>query len=186
MTVIAGISFPAFPASVCVVEDSNTKPQLEGVARIGCITVGKGHDIDDTAPLAAVLVYPQPDVYSQAKPNQDNGVVVQINNVGCDLSDEQGEAIPIFSCDDADITFRYLEGDVIPDCDIGAADAQAIAFRWGSEVGSLVYKDFMNLEPSGTQADRDIDINDLQFVFGRFGSSCADPHPPQDPVNPKA
>ena len=186
VTVIAGISFPEL-ARVCVVEDSNTKPQLEGVARVGCITIGKGHDINDTAPLAAVLVYPQPGIYSQAKPNQGNGVVVQINNVGCDLSDEQGEAIPIFSCDDADITFRYLEGDVVPSCEVDAADAQAIAFRWGSEKGNVtIYKDFMNLEPSGTQADNDIDINDLQFVFGRFGSSCLTPHPDQPPVNPKA
>ena len=44
----------------------------------------------------------------------------------------------------------------------------------------------MNLEPSSQQQDNDIDINDLQFVFGRFGSTCKDPHPAQDPVNPKA
>ena len=147
---------------------------------------GKGHDIDELAPLATVDVYPQPEIYSPMKPNQENGNVVQINNVNCDISDEQGEAIPIFSCDDADITFRYLEGDVEPDCVIDAIDAQAIAFRWGVEKGSLIYKDFMNLEPSNQQADNDIDINDLQFVFGRFGSTCEVPHPPQDPVNPKA
>ncbi len=60
----------------------------------------------------------------------------------------------------------------------------AIAFRWGVAKGSLIYNDFMNLEPSGPQQDDDIDINDLQFVFGRFGSTCGDPHPPQLPVNP--
>ncbi len=54
------------------------------------------------------------------------------------------------------------------------------------EKGSLIYKDFLNLEPSGAQADDDIDINDLQFVFGRIGSTCDDPHPPQPPVNAKA
>ncbi len=171
---------------ICFVEDSVTKPQLEGVARIGCVTPGKNLNISATAPLAQIDVRPQPDVYSQAKPNQDNGVVVQINNVGCDLGDEQGHAIPLFSCDDADITFRYLEGDVIPDCIIDASDAQSVAFRWGSEKGSLIYKDFMNLEPSGAQADNDIDINDLQFVFGRFGSTCDSPWPAQLPVNPKA
>ena len=183
--VTIGDAFDAAGAS-CVTEDSVTKPQLEGVARVGCFTQGKGHGIDDQVALATIKVRPQPEIYSQAKPNQQNGVVVQINNVGCDLSDEQGNAIPLFSCDDADITFRYLEGDVLPNCEVGADDAQAVAFRWGSEVGSLVYSDFMNLEPSGTQSDNDIDINDLQFVFGRFGSSCGDPHPDQDPVNPKA
>ncbi|MCH7697748.1 MAG: matrixin family metalloprotease [Chloroflexi bacterium] len=170
--------------AVCIIEDKDSS-QLEGVARIGCVTVGKGHEIDETQPLATIQVRPQPEVYSQAKPNQDNGVVVQINNLNCDLSDEQGHPIPKLSCDDADITFRYLEGDVNPDCVVDAADAQTIAFRWGVEKGSLIYKDFLNLEPSGAQADDDIDINDLQFVFGRMGSTCADPHPPQLPVNPK-
>ena len=183
-----GEQFAAVGA-VCITEDDqpDSKPQLEGVARIGCVTIGKGHELSGLGgALATVDVYPQPDMYSELKPNQDNGNVVQINNVNCDLSDEQGHAIPIFSCDDADITFRYLEGDVEPDCVIDAVDAQAIAFRWGVEKGSLIYKDFMNLEPSSQQSDSDIDINDLQFVFGRFGSTCKDPHPVQDPVNPKA
>ena len=59
--------------------------------------------------------------------------------------------------------------------------------------GSVIYKDFMNLEPSGAQADDDIDVNDLQFVYGRFGSVCSasgleidGTHPPQPPVNPKS
>jgi hypothetical protein len=175
---------------VCIVEDA-TNSQLEGVARVGCVTIGKANPMatpeEPATPfvLANILVKPQPDVYSQAKPNQDNGVVVQLNNVGCELADLQGHPIPIFSCEDADITFRYLEGDVTADCDVDALDTQSIAFRWGAEKGSLIYSDFMNLEPSGAQADDDIDIKDLQFVFGRFGSSCDDPHPPQDPVNPK-
>ena len=182
-----GAAFEAAGA-VCIVEDDqpDSKPQLEGVARIGCVTIGKGHDIDNLVALASVDVYPQPEIYSQAKPNQDNGVVVQISNVNCDLSDEQGHAIKIFSCDDADITVRYLEGDVEPDCVVDAMDAQAVAFRWGVEKGSTIYTDFMNLEPSGQQQDNDIDVNDLQFVYGRFGSTCEDPHPPQLPVNPKA
>ncbi|MCH8850966.1 MAG: hypothetical protein IIC89_09090, partial [Chloroflexi bacterium] len=45
---------------------------------------------------------------------------------------------------------------------------------------------FFNLEPSKPQQDDDIDINDLQFVYGRFGSTCENPHPDQAPVNPKA
>lgn len=176
--------------AVCLIEDA-TNSQLEGVARIGCVTLGK--DVVVPTPeeggvpfvLADIIVHVQPDVYSQAKPNQDNGVVVQLNNVGCELADLQGHPIPIFSCEDADVTFRYLEGDVTADCAVDALDTQSIAFRWGAEKGSLIYADFMNLEPSGAQADDDIDIKDLQFVFGRFGSTCDAPHPPQDPVNPK-
>ena len=185
VSINVGEAFDAAGA-VCIIEDSSSTPQLEGVARIGCVTIGKGHAIDALEALASVDVYPQPDVYSEMKPNQDNGNVVQINNVNCDLGDEQGHAIPIFSCDDADITFRYLEGDVEPDCVVDAVDAQAIAFRWGIEKGSQIYRDFMNLEPPRQQQDNDIDINDLQFVFGRFGSTCEEPHPVQDPVNPKA
>ena len=174
----------AIPGAFCIVEDSDSKPELEGVARIGCVTTGKGNNIDELDPLALIEIYPQPEIYTQAKPNQDNGVVVQVSNVNCDLSDEQGHAIPIAACDDIAITFRYLEGDVDPDCVVDAADAQAIAFRWGVNKGSLIYNEFMNLEPSGAQSDDDIDVNDLQFVFGRFGSTCDDPHPAQVPVNP--
>ena len=171
--------------AVCIIEDDqpDSKPQLEGVARIGCVTIGKGHGIDELSVIATIDIYPQPEIYSQMKPNQDNGVVVQINNVNCDLSDEQGHAIPIFSCDDADITLRFLEGDVVPDCVVDAMDAQAMGFRWGVRKGSLLYDDWFNLEPSSQQQDNDIDINDFQFVFGRFGSTCKDPHPWQGPVN---
>jgi hypothetical protein len=177
---------PAITDAICLIEDA-TNSQLEGVARMGCVSQGKDTPMaaEDGLVLANILVRPQPDVYSQAKPNQDNGVVVQINNVGCELADLQGHPIPIFSCEDADITYRYLEGDVSADCSVDAIDTQSIAFRWGAEKGSLIYTDFMNLEPSGTQADADIDIKDLQFVFGRFGSTCDVPWPAQEPVNPK-
>jgi hypothetical protein len=173
---------------ICIIEDKDSS-SLEGVARIGCVTVGKTFSIDTTTPegrlLANIVVRPQPDEYSVIKPNQDNGNVVQLNNVACELADLQGHPIPVFSCEDADVTIRYLEGDVEPDCTVNALDTQAIAFRWGVNKGSLIYTAFMNLEPSGPQADNDIDIKDLQFVFGRFGSTCAAPHPAQPPVNAK-
>jgi hypothetical protein len=174
---------------ICIIEDKDSS-QLEGVARIGCVTVGKSFSIDTTTQagrhLADVVIKPQPDEYSVIKPNQDNGNVIQVNNVACELADLQGHPIKLFSCEDADLTIRFLEGDVEPDCTVNALDTQAIAFRWGVNKGSLIYAAFMNLEPSGTQADNDIDIKDLQFVFGRFGSTCAVPHPDQPPVNPKA
>jgi hypothetical protein len=67
---------------------------------------------------------------------------------------------------------------------VNTLDTQSIAFRRGSSKGSQIYNDRFNLEPSGTQADQDIDINDLQFVYGRFGSTCPNPWPAQGPVNP--
>ena len=136
--------------------------------------------------LATIIVRPQPDVYSQAIPNQDNGVVVQLNNQKCALADQQGHPIAHFSCGDADVTIRYLEGDVEPDCTVNTLDTQSIAFRWGASKGTLLYSDRFNLEPFGTQSDDDIDIKDLQAVYGRVGSTCANPHPDQPAVNPKA
>jgi hypothetical protein len=84
------------------------------------------------------------------------------------------------------VTIRYLEGDVEPDCTVNGLDTQAVAFRWGVSKGHQFYNPFMNVEPSGPQSDSDIDINDLQFIFGRFGSTCENPHPVQSPVNLKS
>ena len=180
---------PAAAGMTCFIQDTVTKPTLQGVARIGCVTIGKTGFPDTSTPegrhLANVLVRPQPDVYAQAKPNQDNGVVVQLLKAKCELADLQGHPILLASCEDADLTIRYLEGDVEPDCVVNTLDAQAIAFRWGATKGTLLYLDWFNLEPSGTQADDDVDISDQQFVYGRFGSTCANPHPDQPPVDPK-
>ena len=69
----------------CLIEDSVTKPQTENVARIGCVTIGKTEWADTNTPdgrlFAQVIVRPQPEIYSQAKPDQDNGVVISIANV---------------------------------------------------------------------------------------------------------
>jgi len=173
-------------AFICSVRDKDSST-LEGIAQIGCVSIGKGVSLTGLI-LATIEVRPQPELYSQLRPNQDNGNVVQILNQNCELADEQGHAIPIFSCEDADITFRYLEGDVDgPDCDVDVFDSQAVAFRWGVNKGSLLYNSFMDLEPSGqVKGDGDIDIKDIQFVFGRFASTCANPWPAQVPVNSKA
>jgi len=184
-----GAAWTVNPQQVCTVQDSVTAPTLQGVARMTCVTLGKATVVDTgTAAgrvLAIISVRPQPEAYSQIRANQDNGQVVQLNNEACKLTDLQGHAIQVFSCDDADITVRFLEGDIEPDCQVNTLDTQAIAFRWGATKGSQIYNDRFNLEPSGTQADQDIDINDLQFVYGRFGSTCASPWPAQAPVKAK-
>jgi hypothetical protein len=190
VTLQPGPAWNQHPQQVCTVEDAATAPTLQGVARINCVTLGKATVVDTVDPAGRVLAFievrPQPEEYSQIKPNQDNGNAVQINNELCKLTDLQGHAIPVFSCEDADVTIRFLEGDVEPDCQVNALDTQSVAFRWGATKGGLVYNDRFNLEPSGTQADQDIDVSDLQFVYGRFGSTCASPWPAQGPVNPKA
>jgi len=185
-----GPAWTVNPQQVCTVQDSVTAPTLQGIARINCVTLGKATVVDTSTAagrtLALIEVRPQPEAYSQIRANQDNGQVVQLNNEACKLTDLQGHAIQVLSCEDADVTVRFLEGDVEPDCQVNTLDTQAIAFRWGALKGSTIYNARFNLEPSGTQADQDIDINDLQFVYGRFGSTCAAPHPTQGPVNPKS
>jgi hypothetical protein len=189
VTLQPGPAWTQNPHQVCTIEDAATAPALQGVARINCLTLGKATVVDTVDPagrvLAQIEVRPQPEEYSQIRPNQDNGNAVQVNNELCKLTDLQGHAIPVFSCEDADVTIRFLEGDVEPDCQVNALDTQSVAFRWGATKGGLVYNDRFNLEPSGTQADQDIDVSDLQFVYGRFGSTCASPWPAQGPVNPK-
>jgi hypothetical protein len=159
-----------------------------GILRFGCVSVGKNAGLNGPGVLAILHVRPMEELYSQLRPNQDNGIPVQILNQGCKLADEQGHVIPIFSCEDADITFRFLEGDVDgPDCSVDVLDMQNVAFRWGAAKGSLLYSSFLDLSPSGQiKGDGRIDIKDLQFVFGRATSTCALPWPAQAPVNPKA
>ena len=184
-----GAVWTVHPQQICTIEDSVTAPTLQGVARINCVTLGKATRVDTSTAagrlLALIEARPQPELYSQIKPGQDNGQAVLLTNEACKLTDLQGHAIQVFSCDDASVTFRFLEGDVEPDCQVNALDTQAIAFRWGAQKGIQIYNDRFNLEPSGTQADQDIDVSDLQFVYGRFGSTCASPWPAQVPVNPK-
>ncbi|MEX1254345.1 MAG: hypothetical protein WEE64_08385 [Dehalococcoidia bacterium] len=172
--------------SICFIDDKDQGLQPDGLARIGCVVQGKPIQVSSSLELARIIVRPQPELYSLIRANQDNGVVVQILNQGCNLTDLQGHPIKKAGCDDSDLTIRWLEGDVNGDCAVDVRDQQILAFRWGVQVGALLYNDRFDLEPSGQIAgDGDIDIKDVQFAYGRHGSTCAAPHPPQPPVNPK-
>jgi hypothetical protein len=177
------------PGVTCLVLDKDTS-LLEGIARIACFSTKPVAPGDDALHLANIVVRPQPDVYSMMRPNQENGIDVQILNQDCELADQLGHPIAIFSCEDADITIRYLEGDIDADCDVDVVDGQAMAFRWNATLGNLLYYEFYDLEPSpvpgGINGDGDIDVKDIQFEFGRIGSTCDNPNPPQPPRNPKA
>lgn len=174
----------------CTIEDSITAPALQGIAHIRCVAKSK----DVTGPntkeeagrqLAIIIVRPQPDLYSQIHADNSNGFVAQILNLGCKLFDLQGNIIPPYSCEDADVTIRFLEGDIEPDCEVNTHDTQLISFHFGSAQGSLLYLKRLDVSPRG--GDGVIDINDVQFVSGRFGSSCTGfQQPPQPPMNPKA
>jgi hypothetical protein len=104
-------------------------------------------------------------------------------------------------CGDAHITVRMLEGDLNLDCAVTVLDDQAIAFRYGTVFGMQLYDEWYDLAPECITApydvdgntvispgetrttcttgvpDFDIDIKDLQFVFGRNYSTCQAPIP---------
>jgi hypothetical protein len=173
----------------CFILDKDSS-LLEGIARIGCVSKGKVAPTNPSLELATITIRPQPEAYHLIIPNQDNRLPVQILNQDCELADDQGHPIPKLGCDDSDVTLRYLEGDVVSDCSVDVLDQQQLASRWLATVGNGLYVERMDLEPSGLQAgvgsgDGDIDIKDIQFVFGRHGSTCASPHPDQDPVHSK-
>jgi hypothetical protein len=163
----------------------------QGFVSFRCNIKGKtGAPAVGPGTLAIVRVRPTADVYSMLIPNQDNGIATQLINQGCQLSDLQGHPIKTAVCGDAELTIRYLEGDVNADCVVNVQDQQLIAFRWGSHVGNLLYNSRYDLEPAAPKkGDGDIDAKDLQVVFGRHtspNSTCTAPHPAQDPVDPKA
>jgi hypothetical protein len=178
--------YPIQTAMVCFIDDKNQGLQPDGMARIGCVTKGKDGPTSTSLELARVIIRPQPELYKLIKATQENGAIASILNVGCNLTDLQGHPVTGDACGDASVTIRWLEGDVNGDCAVDVADQQLLAFRWGAEIGAgALYNDRFDLEPWGQiNGDGDIDIKDVQFVYGRHGSTCAAPHPPQEPVNP--
>ncbi len=116
------------------------------------------------------------------RPTKDNGIQTVIDDHNCEVTDTQGEQIPgtlpgqlTTVCAPAYVTIRMLEGDLNLDCKVDVQDDQAIAFLYGATQGMAMYQSWYDLEPKWT--DGDIDIKDLQFVFGRNYSSCANPSP---------
>jgi hypothetical protein len=161
---------------------TNTNP-TDGIVQFHCVTSGKPADAPGGPGTLAVLrVRPSADIYWLLVATQDNGDTSSLITQDCQLSDLQGNEIPTDLCDDAAVTVRYLEGDVHPDCVVNVYDQQQIAFRWGARLGQLLYSTRYDLEPSSPiVGDGDIDANDIQVVFGRHGSTCKAPHPPQPP-----
>jgi hypothetical protein len=160
----------------------------EGFIQFYCVTTGKPSDAPiGPGNLARVHVTPTADDYSLLMATQSNGITTQLINQDCNLADLQGHHIKSAVCSDSAVTIRYLEGDVHADCVVDVRDQQQIAYRWGSQLGQLLYNSRLDVDPSEPSVgDGDIDVKDLQLVYGRHGSSCKAPHPPQPPVDPKA
>jgi hypothetical protein len=153
--------------------------------------------------IATIHVDPEPDLVARLTPGQRNGIVRTILDENCEVADVYGDPLGtgtydalgreillpgvvtgglVEDCGDVTITVRMLEGDLDLDCDVDLADDQLISFRYGGAFGSLLYDLFYDLEPA--LKDFDIDIKDVQKVYGRNGSTCGMPVPDQPPEPP--
>ncbi len=163
---------------------------LENIIHFGCASVGQGQGPSGSFDLASLELIPHPDLNNDIFPGNNNGVLTVLKDNGCELVDTLGHPIPgsingglTILCRDLAVTVRILEGDLDLDCDVDLADAQAIASRYGAFFGGLLYSKWFDLEPQFH--DLDIDIKDVQKVFGRQGSDCQAPIPNnQGPLAP--
>ena len=178
----------------------------ENAILFGCVSKnpvdGGGNPIITPGPtgngmVAVIEVLPEADLRYRITPGQENGIARKILDENCEaadiygdpLADGLGNPLPgivtgglVEDCGDVDVTVRILEGDLNLDCTVDVLDDQAIAFRYGAYIGSLRYDPWFDLEPA--LRDYDVDIKDLQKVFGRNGSDCSQSGLPADGTIP--
>ena len=161
---------------------------LADVIHFGCVTQGQVPGPLGSFDLASLDLVPHPDLTNDIFPGNNNGVLTVLKDNGCELSDVFGHPVigsinggltPV--CGDLAVTVRILEGDLNLDCKVDVTDEQLISFRYGSFFGSLYYSKWFDLEPA--THDLDIDIKDVQKVFGRDGSTCQNPVPAPDQLH---
>ena len=158
----------------------------------GCVSAGPelGNPMPVGEWLKTIHLVPDSDMFQRVRPTKDNGVVSTILDENCEVADIYASEPWPFTlpggltedCTDLTVTVRMLEGDLNLDCEVNVLDQQAIAFRYGAGFGLLLYDKFYDLEPK--LVDNDIDVKDLQFVWGRDGSICQNPLPNQPPMPP--
>jgi hypothetical protein len=161
---------------------------LENIVHFGCVTSGVAPaGPQGSMDIAALNLIPHGDLRNDIFPGNNNGVVTILKDNGCELVDTLGHPVPgsvngglTVDCGDLAVTVRILEGDLDLDCDVDLTDAQTIAAHYGAFFGGLLYSKWLDLEPQ--YHDLDIDIKDIQKVFGRIGSDCQAPVPAQPPV----
>ncbi len=162
----------------------------ENSVRFGCVTTGQVPGPVGSFDLAKLDLIPAADDVKDTFPGNDNGIPTLIKDNQCELSDVFGHPVqgtvggagqlPV--CGDLAVTVRILEGDLNLDCTVDVQDESIIAMHYGAFFGSGLYDKWFDLEPKFH--DLDIDIKDLQKVFGRDGSTCQKPFPAQTPVVP--
>jgi hypothetical protein len=170
----------------------------------GCVSTPKhepapGVGVRTAGAAATITLCPQPDLVNRLTPGQQNGIFSPVLDENCELANVLGDPLHLGSgqlapgilpggqvavCSDMGITVRILEGDLNLDGTVNVYDEQAIAYRYGATFGNLLYNSWYDLEPA--LKDYDIDIKDLQKVWGRQGSLCGingeGTIPPQNPL----
>jgi hypothetical protein len=195
------------------IPDCTASVVTENYIDFGCTSTGDPSDGFTCgacpATLAQITLFArEADLAQRMRPGNNNGVVTPVLDEHCELADTLGHPEPgannlqpgqssepgsiqfgangatggLVSCTNAFVTVRFLEGDLNKDCTVNAQDAQLIASHYATNFGVTGYDRWLDLEPS--YGDFDIDIKDLQKVFGREGSNCGGPIPPQPPVAP--
>jgi len=176
-------------------------------------TLGVGPIFSGPQVLAHVTLTPQDVLVEAIRPNKENGAVAVVkddqvtvtNSCGQPLNDGtiqplpgqpecQGVLLPGVgpggvltgnpNGGQTTATIRRLEADLNKDCTVDVLDMQAEALRFGTSQGSLLYGEWYDVDSPLQRGNGEIDINDVQFVYGRFGSTCQISVPPQGPQPP--
>ncbi|MBF6601100.1 MAG: DUF11 domain-containing protein [Dehalococcoidia bacterium] len=171
-------------------------------------TIGTGPVFTGNQTMANVTLTPQDSLVEAIRPNKENGDVSVVkddqvtvtNTCGQPLNDGTSQPVPGQpECQGNPLqgvgpggvlignpnggqttqTIRRLEGDVNKDCGVTVVDMQMLASRFGMSQGNLLYNLFYDVSSPLQKGDNEIDINDIQFVYGRSASTCSTPIPAQ-------
>jgi len=199
-----------FAAAGRALDCSITIPQ-NGTVHVACAStgpIGVGPVFVGAQVMANVTLTPQAFLVQSIRPNKENGDISWVkddqvtvtNTCGQPLNDgtytpfpEECQGVPLQGVGPGGVlegnpnggesvqTIRRLEGDVTKDCSVNVADMQLEASKFGMSIGNLLYNVFYDVNSPLQHGDGEIDINDIQFVYGRFGSECSLPIPAQNP-----
>lgn len=183
---------------------------LPGVIHVGCVAgapLGSGASWIGPKTMATVRFDVAELVEKTIRPNKENGEYTDVvdtntrvtNTCGQPLNDGTIQPLPgqpecqgnpllgvgpggSLPDTEARYTIRRLEGDIVSDCKVDVSDMQLEASKFGLSNGSLLYNKFFDVNLPLQFGDGEIDINDVQFVFGRSGSTCSVPIPTQPAI----
>ncbi len=186
---VAPATSGGYPAGFRGVPDCSLTIPFENAVRFVCVTDSPNAGPAGSFDLASLDLVPAADDVQALFPGNDNGIPTLIKDNQCRLTDVLGYPVEnagaglLPTCGDVFVSIRILEADLNLDCVVDLQDEAAIAMRYGAYLGSALYDKWYDLEPRFH--DGDIDLKDLQKVFGRDGSTCQNPIPAQTPVAPQ-